>query len=610
VAVWLAVLRPPVAHGVALDALDVGRDWRLRALRFHGTSALPTRAQRAALVTRPRPWFTPWRPLPPFDPIAFRTDLERLRRLYESRGFYHARLEADVRLPVDDGDAVTVLVAVTEGLPLRVATVDVEIAGDPLPVAEPLALAAGQVFTEDAYERTRTQLATAYRQRSYARVEVAKHALVDLERDEVRVDYRVTTGPPCVFGEVRISGALTVGAEVVRRELAFAAGDPYAPGPLETTRRNLTALNLFRVVRIEEDRGSDPRVNVYVRVEEAPPRDVRLGVGYDTDEGPRGLAAWRDYDFAGGARQLGFTARVSPVRRIIAADFLQPHFPAQAMRARLLLSEERLVEDPFTLARTRLSPRLEWSVTPRLIAFGDYRAEYDSLSSVPLAVQRALPGGDPANSVLSALGLGVEWNATDDLIDPSRGALLSASVEPAGGVLGGDLSFVRAVLETRAYWPLLGRLEAATRVRLGAAQPFGNTPEIPLFERFYAGGINSVRGYARWDVGPRACDPGDRSPPCQTTANNDPIGGRSLIETSLELRHPVTDTLGLVTFLDAGQASRTSLTFPFHDLQRGVGGGIRYRTPVGPLRVDIGIPLDRRRGDAAWQLHVSVGPAF
>src|SRR5207249_11118521 len=131
-------------------------------------------------------------------------------------------------------------------------------------------------------------------------------------------------------------------------------------------------------------------------------------------------------------------------------------------------------------------------------------------------------------------------------------------------------------------------LGAAARVRLGAAEPFGSTSEIPIFERFYAGGINSVRGYGRRQVGPRA-------------ANNDPIGGRSLIETSLELRQSLTDALGVALFLDAGQASLTSFTFPIHDLERGVGGGVRYRTPVGPLRIDLGFPLDRRHGDAAWQ---------
>src|SRR5262249_53666985 len=161
-------------------------------------------------------------------------------------------------------------------------------------------------------------------------------------------------------------------------------------------------------------------------------------VGYDTEEGIRGLASWRDYNFFGDARQLGFTARVSQIQRIIAADFLQPHFPAQVMRTRFLVSEEQDVEDAFTLDRTRGSPRLEWEVTPRLTGYGFYRADYDSLGSVPLAVKQALPGGTPPNGILSGTGLGLEWNATDDLLNPSRGGLLTMLVEPVGGILGAD----------------------------------------------------------------------------------------------------------------------------------------------------------------------------
>src|SRR5439155_12678969 len=129
-----------------------------------------------------------------------------------------------------------------------------------------------------------------------------------------------------------------------------------------------------------------------------------------------------------------------------------------------------------------------------------------------------------------------DYNSADDPLDPTRGWAALATVEPVGAFLGGDFSFVRAVIEGRRYQPLPERFGLAMRARLGAADPIAGSREIPLFERFYAGGINSVRGYERRHVGP--------------FLGGDPIGGRSLVEGSIELRHPITEKLGGALFLD------------------------------------------------------------
>ncbi len=119
---------------------------------------------------------------------------------------------------------------------------------------------------------------------------------------------------------------------------------------------------------------------------------------------------------------------------------------------------------------------------------------------------------------------------------------------------------------------------------------------MPLFERFYAGGSGSVRGYERRHVGP--------------LAGGDPIGGRTLVETSAELRRAIAGKLGGALFVDAGQVGLADDRLPVDDLAVGVGFGLRYGSPVGPIRVDLGFPLDRPRGDAPWQVHVSLGRAF
>src|SRR2546427_803097 len=404
-ALLVALLGSRAALAVQLEALEVGREWRLGALAFRGNHALGTGELRRALVTAERPWYQRWRvwrAAPEFDPVTFRADLERLRRLYRSRGYYHARVAHDLELAAG-GDALTAVVYIDEG-------------------------------------------------------------------------------PPVVVEDVAVSlGGRRVGPAGVHRGLAFRPGEPFKASLVERTRANLMALRLFRTIRIDEDKRRDPRVEVRIRLIEAPRHEVRFGVGYDTEEQLRGLAGWRDYDFLGGARQLGFTARASFLRRSIAADFLQPHFPGAHQRLRLIASEDQEDEETYTDDRARFTPRLELQPLPALTAYAFYRLEYDSLSGVNRLVARRFPDIAPHSGLLSGVGLGADWNGTDDLLDPTRGWVTSASVEPVGGVLGGKFSFVRLQGEGRRYQPLVADLAAAFRFRLGAAEPFGGSRDVPLF---------------------------------------------------------------------------------------------------------------------------------
>lgn len=602
-------LVPAVARAVPLDALDPATDWHLRRLRFEGNAAVSNGDLTSAMVNRPRLRLAVWQPLPTLDPVSLRTDLEHLRRLYESRGYYDARVTADLTLP-ESGTAVDVVVSIAEGEPVRVTRVDVTLTGDPLSPADErgirtdLPLEAGDVFTEERYERTAAVLRTFYRNLSYARVDVQRRARVDVEQHTVAVAYQVASGPPSVFGEVTFTGNTRTAEAVLRRELAFRGGEPFQESLLERTRTNLVALNLFRSVRIDEQPG-DAVVALTITVVEAPQHEVRFGVGYDTEELVRGIAAWRDYDFLGGARQLGVTARASFLRRDIIADFIQPHWPTLGTRTRLLLLQQQDDEDAYTLTRSRAGPRLEWQPFRAITTFVFYRGEYDSLGNVNQAIRdsRKLSVLAPPNAWLSGLGLGFDWNETDDPIDPRKGWLASTIFEPVGGALGGDVSFVRGVSELRLYEPLGHRFFVASRARIGAAAPTDGSKDLPLYERFYAGGIGSIRGYDRYAVGPRVED-------VLGYGGRDPIGGRSLIELSLEIRRALTKNLDLAIFADGGQVSRSTLTYPLDSLSYGSGIGVRYRTPVGPIRVDLAFPVAPRNGDPPFQVHVGVGQAF
>src|SRR5436309_6842885 len=284
-ALLVALLGSRAALAVQLEVLEPGREWRLRALVFRGNHALGTGELRRALVTAERPWYQRWRvwrPAPEFDPVTFRADLEHLRRLYRSRGYYHARVAHDLELAAG-GDALTAVVYIDEGPPVVVEDVAVSLGGTALEPAErerllgALPIARGQVLGADAYERAVAYLRAYYRERGFARVRVRRRAQVDVRHDRARVAYEVASGPPSVFGEVRVTGTRAVDPAVVRRELAFRPGEPFKASLVERTRANLMALRLFRTIRIDEDKRRDPRVEVRIRLIEAPRHEVRCG---------------------------------------------------------------------------------------------------------------------------------------------------------------------------------------------------------------------------------------------------------------------------------------------------------------------------------------------
>jgi outer membrane protein assembly complex protein YaeT len=600
---WLCVAWLAVALVAAADEIaEPARAWPLERLELDVGGFLQARRVRELLSITPRPWYAPWRDRPIVDRTQVDDDAERVRIFYRTRGYYHAEVTHALAVDAETGRA-TVRIAVTPGPPVRVTAVHVELGTrtgfEELPqLAAKVPLAPGDVFDGDVYEQGRVALRTFYRGRGFARARVEKRAVVDVRTDAAEVWYRIRPGPPhCTFGSVAVEGLGRVTEDVVRREITFARGDPFTPAAIEKTRSRLQELHLFQSVRMVEDERRDRSVDLTIVVREEPHREVRLGVGYDTEEGARGLAEWRSFDFLGGARQLGFSARASLIRRTVAADFLQPHFPFLSTRFRLLFVEEEEDEKAFTVLRTRVMPRFEWDVVPRLSAYVFYRAEYDHLSSVPSIVQQTLaPDATPTDAVLSGAGFGLDWVDVDDVLDPTRGWSLGGQVEPVGGVLGGDASFLRVGAIGRGWAPLPWRVVVASRLGVGIIEPFGGTTEVPIWERAFAGGADSVRGYDRQRVGPLVA--------------NDPIGGQSWAVGSVELRRPVWKALTGSVFTDVGYVARDTFFQPYGQVQIGVGAGLRVATPIGPLRFDLGFPVDPRGTDAAWQFYFGVGQSF
>jgi outer membrane protein insertion porin family len=607
-AVLIVVLVATAAPAVTVDELPIENVYAVTRIRIESTQGISSSAVRGVMQTKLPPWYKPWRRwLAPtiFNPRLLESDLQHIAVWMRESGYFEATVHHDLTV---DGKNLTITITIDNGPVVRVQTVDLDFADFTPDAAEAAALRAEvalepeTIFTQAAYDSGRDRVELYLQTRGFAYAKVEKSAVVDTGSHEVAIRYRVTRGLPAVFGTTYITGTDQVAVRLLRREIAFAVGDAYDPAKLDETQARIFGLRLFRSVTVrprnlEEGSGT---VDVAVTVAEGPPRELIAGIGYGLEDGVRGQLRWQHNDFFGGGRQLGFRLKGSLIEQAIEGEFRQPYFlhPQQTFIAPL--TQLRDDEPGFTVARIRFAPRIERKLTPHLGLSAAYNIEYDDLSNVPSGTIDPMKSGREdyvARGLVSSLIGVLERNTTVDLLDPREGSVVNLTVEQAGGPWQGAYSFYTAVVDAKKYFPLPGGRTLAGRFRIGTGDGFGQSRDLPLFRSFFAGGINSTRGYDRNLVGP-------------LTDGQKPIGGRSLLEGSIEIRTPIYGPFGGVAFLDVGEVRRQPASYTVGDLEFGAGVGVRYHTIVGPLRVDLGIPLDPPPGEPHWQIHFSIGQAF
>jgi outer membrane protein assembly complex protein YaeT len=386
--------------------------------------------------------------------------------------------------------------------------------------------------------------------------------------------------------------------DIVSRELTYRTGETYSLQKVVESREKLLALDLFGTVKVgpAEVIGTPVVVPMAVEVSEKPHREIRIGLGYGTEDQFRTQFEWRHLNWLGGGRRLSIRAKYSSLEVSGTINFVQPHFLTPRTQGIISLSHDQEDEETYLRNVTRLAPRLDHRFSPTLTGFVGYRAEYDKLNDVDAATVQSL-GTVRREGFLSGPTIGMVWNTSDDPFNPKKGEVVTLTLDQAGAIWGGVYSFYKLTAEAKKYIEIGWRTVFASRLKLGLADAIGADENLPLFERFYSGGDKSVRGYGRRRLGP-------------LTASDDPLGGLSLIEGSFELRRPIWKELNGALFIDFGQVSTRRFDPPVGDLQFAGGFGLSYATPVGPIRLDLGFPFKPPRGDKSWQVHFSIGAYF
>jgi translocation and assembly module TamA len=538
----------------------------------------------------------------------------RINTALRSRGYYDATIKATVDgRPIaepgaldaidtrPDNEPISFAFDIATGPRYRVADVAIRPpnAETSLPGIDraKLGLSPGDPADASAILEAQDKLITELRKQGFALASIKRDVVVNHATREATVTFVAETGPLARMGPVRFSGSDKVDMVWLQRRVPFKEGDPYDPAKVEAMRGKLTSLGVFNSVRIKPAATLDANGELPFDVEltDRLSRSIGFGVSYETQLGFAVSGFWTHRNLFGQAESLRLTAELTHIGQGYAildtgfafrAAFRKPDWWLAGQDARLEAAGLREVLDAYTRNAVTAYAGFDRVFSPRWRAQLGFAGEASRITRNGITMDYQLVG----------LPLSILYNHANSDLNPTEGYRIDFDITP--WVYSRDF-FTVMRLTGRYYYDFSenGRSVIATRASLGS-EPAISIGGIPPDKYFYAGGGGSVRGFVYQSAGPR-------------DAFNNPLGGASVVETSVEFRQRIGKSWGAVAFVDAGSAY--PYFFPDVSLfapRVGAGVGARYYTDFGPVRVDVGFPLNRREGDPAFGVYVSLGQAF
>lgn len=522
-------------------------------------------------------------------------DLERLRPVMRAAGYYDADLSYDIDAHTEPWQ---VTVKIVPGEPYRLREVRLIAPGGPVPPLldqfkpEAVGLEHGAVATSAAVVGAEAKITRSYTERGWPLAKItSREAVIDRADHSMHVTYTVDAGAQASFGATKISGLEEVDRRFVEEQITWQAGESYDSKKVDAVRQALIGSNLFSTVKLApaDSVGPDGRIPMHLEVAERPAHSIGLGAYYDTSlgVGARGYWEHRNLFGAGELLRLELNAGQSIYGGLL--RFKKPDLFGD--RNLSLLSELSLGQENVTAYDRRIARAfagVDYHYTPMITAGGGVEALQSHVTDDVRSQDYALIG----------LPVYVKRDASNDLLNPTRGNREGLTLTPYTSVSGPSISFVKGKLTVSGYQQIgptdrfvlagFGNIGSVAGVSLDA---------LPRDQRLYVGGGGSVRGYGYQKAGP-------------LDAFGKPIGGLSSLELGLELRTRITDTIGIANFVEGGTVYAHALPQFDKRLFWGTGIGLRYYSPLGPIRFDIATPLHRRKQDGAVQVYISLGQAF
>ena len=600
--------------------IDEGKVVRIQHLVFEGARQLKPRQLKSVMQTSEE-WFLSFvTGAGNLDRDVLKTDTERLTALYYDSGYIDVRIDEPVVERKEDG--LTVTIKIDEGDLYKVGNVD--ISGDVLPdidkVRKALNLKTDETFRTSKLREDINKITEFYGDHGYAFVNVSPDTQNRPGAKIIDLFYKVSKGPEVTINKIEISGNTKTRDKVIRRELRVQEQQLFSGSGLRKSQENLRRLGFFEDVNLttRKAEGTD-RLDLLVDVKEGSTGTFSAGAGVSSGESFLFNIRLSEINLFGRGQRVVLNGDLGSIRRQTQLSFTEPYFLDTQLSLGIDAFNWRLQFDEFTRGGTGGGIRTLYPLTAvgwnKLFGFSledtriglEYRIEDASITDVSVNAAPAIQA-EEGSQLTSSLIPRIYRDTRNHPFDPTGGSLQDVSFEFAG--VGGESEYIK--LDARARWYLpfyrnaaLGTFVFAPGATLGYGLGYGSRRELPLFERYFPGGINSIRGFAVRSLGPRQ----DKFNAQGAFIGSDSIGGSSQLIFNEEIIFPIIESLGLkgVVFFDAGNAFTAADGIVLDQMRMAVGAGIRWLSPIGPLRVEAGVPLNKQQGDDTRLILFSFG---
>lgn len=532
------------------------------------------------------------------DSDAIEEDRKYLESFYNDNGYVRVNIGVPDIAISKDGKTLTVKIPIDEGSVYKVGTID--FAGDVIlgkdELVKKLKTKTGNTFRSSLFHEDVLTLTDLYQDQGYAFCEIVPLTLINESSKSVDLTYSMTKGQEVYFNRINILGNTKTRDKVVRRELKITEGDRFSSSNLKESKRKLKNTTFFKDTDMKIIKTEDPnKVNVDLTVEERPTGTISVGAGYSTSESVLLSGSIAQENFLGTGRKVILDASLGGVTQQYRFTYLEPYIFDKNLSAGFSVFDFRRIFDTYDYNTQGGSISLIRPLTDYTKVTSRYRIENTNVTNIEDIASSYIKEQE-GSTVTSALSLGLQKNTIDDMTNPTKGVNAAITTEVAGGIFSGDNNFVSIVGSYGRYFPLKF-LDSAFFVKgtAGMIRPYGGK-EVPIYEKFYVGGLNSIRGFKYGEAGP-------------LDENEEPIGAKNQVYANFEWIFPIYKPAGLkgVLFFDAGHGFDKTSDF---SLKTTAGFGIRWFSPFGPIRLEFGFNLRPKEGERSNAFDFAIGTQY
>lgn len=577
--------------------ISEGPKGRIKKIIFKGNKNIKSSDLKKAMMTKQWNIFSILTKTGILDEDILKNDIQLLSAYYYDHGFLDVKI-SEPKINLKDPRRIEIEIEIDEGRQYRIG--DIDFKGDVLTTKEDLfkvlKIKRGDIYRTSVIREEINRLTEIFANKGYAYVEITPETLTDSKNLRVNITFDIEKKKQVYFEKIQITGNTKTRDKVVRRELQVSEGELYHATGLKRSQERLKRTGFFKEVDFSTSRGSsDEKLNLDIKVEEAPTGALSVGVGYSSVEKVIGSASISDRNLFGMGYHGVFKFNLGADLREFKLSFTDPYFLGYPFALGTDLYNEKREFDTYSSKIKGGDLRFGKEITDRFRLDIMYKLETINIYEVAIDASRFIKEQE-GKKTTSAISFTPSYDSRDDYFNPTRGGRHSITLQYAGGVLGFDNEYVKVSGETSWYFSLPLNLILNLRGKAGFIEPYSGK-KAPIYEKFFVGGMYTIRGFEFGTAGP-------------LDENREPLGARKMLVFNSELQFPLSREIGLraAIFWDIGKGF--DKWKDLSPLKTGAGVGLRWFSPLGPIHIDMGYNLNPKPGEKRRVIDFTFGTVF